>query len=148
MPKGKTTILASDCLQGGKTAPILVFRACGGCRTITGASPFVDSRVPHICMRTHDSMRACTYLYAVRIGTMHLCKFSHGFLVHQWGTISLGCCLHMSVVRRRGPLLSRAHILRRDLGFCNRGVWAVAGGEAADLVASEAGGRASMLPPV
>ena len=38
-------------------------------------------------------------------------------------------------------------IAQRDLGFCNRGAWAVAGGEAADLVASEAGGRASMLPP-
>jgi len=56
--------------------------------------------------------------------------------------------LHMSVVRRRGPLLSRAHIWRRDLGFCNGGVCGVAGGAAADLVASEAGGRASMLPPV
>ena len=44
--------------------------------------------------------------------------------------------------------MSRAHIWRRGLGFCNGGVCGVAGGAAAGLVASEAGGRASMLPPV
>ena len=73
MPRGRTTILASNCLKWS-TAPFWFSARVGGAAR-SQCEPFADFRVPNPHMHTHDSMRACALPHAACIGIMHLINF-------------------------------------------------------------------------